>query len=42
LSKLLSEKNEQQSDFQKRQNDMNIELLFLKTELDSLKMKLKD
>ena len=37
LSKLLTEKNEQQSDFQKRLNDMNTELLLLKTELDSLK-----
>tara|TARA_R110002167_G_C12475383_1_gene634058 strand:- start:54 stop:524 length:471 start_codon:yes stop_codon:yes gene_type:complete len=39
LSKLLTEKNEQQSDFQKRLNDMNKELFSLRKELDSLKKK---
>ena len=37
LSKLLNEKNGQQSDFQKHLNDMNTELLSLKKELDSIK-----
>jgi len=37
LSKLLLEKNEQQSDFQKRLNDMNKEIFSLQKELDSLK-----
>jgi hypothetical protein len=38
LSKLLNEKNEPQSDFQKRLNDMNIELYYLRKEIDSLKL----
>ena len=37
LSKLLLEKNEQQSDFQKRLNDMSKEIFSLRKELDSLK-----
>jgi hypothetical protein len=38
LSKLLNGRNESQSDFQKRLNDMSTELFSLKTEIDSLKL----
>ncbi|WP_370175631.1 hypothetical protein [Leeuwenhoekiella palythoae] len=37
LSKLLTEKNEQQADFQQHMADMNTLILELKTEIDSLK-----
>ena len=39
LSKLLNEKNEQQTDFQKHLNDMSKEIFSLQKELDSLKKK---
>jgi len=39
LSKLLLEKNESQTDFQKRLNDMNKEIFSLRKELDYLKSK---